>query len=46
MRQQIQCFVFVMLNEVKHPSDYACHYGFFVRFWRTQNDVWLRIHDS
>jgi len=32
-----------MLNEVKHPSDYACYHGFFVRLWRTQNDIWLRI---
>jgi len=23
---------------MKHPSDYACHHGFFVRLWRTQND--------
>jgi len=28
-----------MLNEVKHPSDYAYHHGFFVRLWRTQNDI-------
>jgi hypothetical protein len=42
----MQCFVFVMLNEVKHPSDYACHHGFFVRLWRAQNDIWLRISDS
>jgi hypothetical protein len=35
---------FVILNEVKHPSDYACHHGFFVRPWRTQNDVRLLCH--
>jgi len=28
-----------MLNEVKHPAEQASRHGFFVRLWRTQNDI-------
>jgi hypothetical protein len=35
----MQCFVLVMLNEVKHPPEQASRHGFFVRLWRTQNDI-------
>ena len=31
---------------MKHPAEQASHHGFFVRLWRTQNDIYLRIPDS
>jgi len=39
----MQCFVFVMLNEVKHPAEQDSHHGFFAD---AQNDIRLRISDS
>jgi len=42
----MQCFIFVMLNGVKHPAEQPPHHGFFVRLRRIQNDICLRISDS
>jgi hypothetical protein len=31
---------------MKHPAEQASYHGFFVRLWRTQNDIGLGISDS